>query len=76
MGTNLCNEPGKKSVRLNGKDVERAEELGLADVSASTVFSELLKRAVELEKIRRRKREEHRERREELRDEAEFYGLD
>ena len=76
MGNNLCNEEGKKSVRLNSKDVERAENLGLADTSASTVFSELLERAEVLEKIRRRKKKQHREKRRELQDEAEFYGID
>lgn len=76
MANNLCNEPGKKSVRLNEEDVRRARELGLEDTSASTVFSRLLEMAQTLEQIRDRKREEHREKRERLRDEEELYGLE
>lgn len=76
MSNNLCNEPGKKSVRLNDKDVEKAEDLGLDDVSASTVFSELLDRAKQLKKIRDEKRKEHVDIRQELESERQLYGLE
>jgi len=76
MSNNLCNEPGKKSVRINGDEVDDFEELGLADTSASTVFSELLERALLLKKIQDEKIKEHREIRQEIRHEENLYGLD
>lgn len=76
MSDNLCNEPGKKSVRINSDDVDNAELLGLSNTSASTVFTELLERAVLLKKIQDKKKEEHRKQREKIRDEADFYGLE
>lgn len=76
MGNNLCNEAGKKSVRINSNEVDDFEELGLADTSASTVFSELLERALKLEEIKKEKAKEHREVRQEMKEEKMLYGLD
>lgn len=74
--SNLCNEPGKKSVRMNEKDVKKAERLGYADTSASTIFSDLLDDAIKLQVIQDKKKQEHREKRQELQDEAELYGIE
>lgn len=76
VGNNLCNEPGKKSVRINSSEVDDLEELGMADISASTVFSDLIEKAKKLKEIQEHKKKEHRETREKLRDEAELYGID
>lgn len=76
MGNNLCNEAGKKSVRINDNEVDDFEELGLADTSASTVFSELLDRALKLKEIQEKKAKEHRELRAEIQEEKMLYGLD
>ena len=74
--SNLCNEKGKKSVRINDKDVEKAETLGLANTSASTVFSELLDRAMKLQEIQDAKSKEHQKLRQKIDDERELYGLE
>lgn len=75
MSNNLCNEPGKKSVRINGDEVDDFEELGMADTSASTVFSDLLEMALKLKEIQEEKAKEHREIRDKLAEEKRLYGI-
>ena len=75
MSNNLCNEAGKKTIRINDQEVKKAETLGLENVSASTVFSELLDMGVKLHEIKKHKRKEARELRAEAEELEDFYEL-
>lgn len=75
MANNLCNESGKKSVRMSETDVKKAEELGLANTSSSTVFSELFKRAMLLQEIQKDAEEEVNDLKRQIREKEEKYGL-
>jgi hypothetical protein len=69
-------DPGKKNVRINDKDVERAERIGYAGKSASTAITDLLKEVERLRKLQEEKEEELQRRREDIRDEARRYGIE
>lgn len=76
MGSNnLLNEPGKKSARINDKDVERAKILGIEDVSASTGISRLLEKAVELQEIKDELRKKFDSEQEEIERKKRLYNL-
>lgn len=74
MANELGHE-GQKTIKHTGNDAEKARELGLEGVSASTAHSDLLERAQKLEEIQEHQREVIRKQRKEIRQMERLYGV-
>ena len=63
------------SVRVTPDDFEKAEKLGYDQKPTSTVLSDTLQDSVQLQKIREQKKEELKQRIEEIRSDCRLFGI-
>lgn len=72
-----ANEQGKKpSIHITEDDADNAEKLGKGNHSPSSVYSEALEDATELDELRQEKKQELQQKLNEISDEAEKWSIE